>query len=406
MEGKTKFIILALTGILLVSLFLNWQVYNSKIEIERDRNTLKQENASLSSKVEEGIKDNRDLKDKIGSLSKDVERLTRDKDEIQKKIDLLGKEKEDLARKLKAQSQQQMQPAIIANIPAAQETKSVSLPVVNDAYWAGILKAKANLEVQLGNISEKLKSLGLNNEQLKKDKTALELQMKSLDSEKQELKRQLEYNQKSLDNLAQELVREKNDKFQMQGNLENGLSTLKNENAMLKKQLDSLNNQKMGLEDKLAGMDNKVASFEKEKSELENKLRVMDSLVQENISQMGGFKKKLEAAAYKSETEMAETKNKGAVELPAIVVRPKTAAVRSVSSIGLSGKILSVKQESNFVIIDLGEEAGVKLGDSFKVYKDNNKEIATVEVIQLRPDIAACDIKAQTGSISIGDTIK
>ena len=35
MVDKTKFIIMGLVGILVISLFLNWQVYSSKLEAER-----------------------------------------------------------------------------------------------------------------------------------------------------------------------------------------------------------------------------------------------------------------------------------------------------------------------------------------------------------------------------------
>jgi hypothetical protein len=56
--------------------------------------------------------------------------------------------------------------------------------------------------------------------------------------------------------------------------------------------------------------------------------------------------------------------------------------------------------------VDLGEESGIRAGDSFRVYRDNNQEIATVEVIQVRQNISACDIKKETVSIKIGDTIR
>lgn len=402
MEGKIKFIIVALTGILLISLFLNWQVYNAKLQTERERDLLEQENASLNSKIEESFKDNRQLKSKIGSLSAEIEKLVREKDRIQGNLDLANKQKLQLARKLKAQSQKMKS---VAGIVPAQQLKPVSSPVVDDTYWAAVLKEKSNLELQLRDISDKLESLSLKNKQLTKEKAALELQVKNINNEKQELKRQLEYNQKSLDNLAQELVREKNDKFQMQGNLENSVSSLKDENAVLKKQLSTLANQKIELENKLAGINSEAMAFRKEKSDLENKLRVMDSLVQENISQIDRFKEKLEAAADRQRAEAAEISNKGTVELPPIVVRPKTEP-KAVRLKGLTGKILTVNKDNNFVIIDLGQGTGLELGDSFRVYNARNKEIASLEVIQIREDIAACDIKTQTGSISVGDTIR
>jgi chromosome segregation ATPase len=412
MVDKTKFIIMGLVGILVISLFLNWQVYSSKLEAERERDSLKTENTSLNKKVEEGISDNRDLKTKISMLSIDIERLTREREEAEKKFEFVNKEREELANKLRIQAQSR--PVIITT--PVQEQKPPSLPIVDDAYWASVLKAKANLELQLESVNSKLKTLESGNEQLKKDKAALDLEMKSIGNERQELKRQLEYNQKLMDSLAQELVREKNDKFQLQENLENSLSSLKNENTLLKKQLSNLGSQKTELENRLAGMDDKAKGLQKEKTELENKLNVMDSLVKENISQIGSLKKRLEAAARKEEVIVATEGAKEAVELPPIIVRPKTeakietvterSAPLSFTSTDLTGKVLSVNKDSNFIIVDLGEESGIRAGDSFRVYRDNNQEIATVEVIQVRQNISACDIKKETVSIKIGDTIR
>jgi len=48
---------------------------------------------------------------------------------------------------------------------------------------------------------------------------------------------------------------------------------------------------------------------------------------------------------------------------------------------------------------------GAKLGDTFKVYKQGNP-IATVEVIQVRQSIAACDIKEETTPIEAGDIVR
>jgi len=39
---------------------------------------------------------------------------------------------------------------------------------------------------------------------------------------------------------------------------------------------------------------------------------------------------------------------------------------------GYNGNIVSVNEENNFVIIDLGEESGVKLGETLNVYRVQN----------------------------------
>lgn len=69
------------------------------------------------------------------------------------------------------------------------------------------------------------------------------------------------------------------------------------------------------------------------------------------------------------------------------------------------GKILAVIRENNFVVIDVGEETGVKAGDAFGVYR-KGKKIATIETIRTAKNVAACDIKEETKSILVGDTVK
>jgi len=102
---------------------------------------------------------------------------------------------------------------------------------------------------------------------------------------------------------------------------------------------------------------------------------------------------------------------KESVNLPPIVVRPgaqefstEEPAVISQTEAG-EGKVLAINRENNFVVIDLGEAAGIKVGNTFHVYRED-QPIATIQAIQTRRDIAACDIKQETETIKIGDTIR
>jgi uncharacterized protein with GYD domain len=66
--------------------------------------------------------------------------------------------------------------------------------------------------------------------------------------------------------------------------------------------------------------------------------------------------------------------------------------------------VLAINKENNFVVIGAGEDQGVKSGDLFQVARDG-KVMATLEAIQVRRNIAACDIKEQRGQLMIGDCI-
>lgn len=386
MEEKTKFIIMGFIGILIVSLFINFQIYSSKQGVVRERDILKNDNMSLAKKVEESLKDNRRLQDRIGALNTDFEKISREKEDLVRRYEFLNKEKEELAKRLKAQIS-----PVVARSQAAEEQKLSPASGAEDVYWAGILKAKKNLEMQLENVSSQLKTMQINSEQLQKDKSVLDLEIKSLTREKQDLKRQLEYNQKMIDSLAQELVREKNDKFQIQTTL----SSLKEENEIIKRQLKTLNVRKINLE-------SKVTQLQREKFDFENKLSVMDSVLKDNISQMDGLKRQLESA-QKGRIMALTGPKKESVELPPIVVRPAETAKNAPAT----GKVLKVDEESGFVIIDLGEDAGLRLGDSFQVYRqDSPNPIGSLEVIQLSPNVAACDIKKSNAPIREGDAIR
>ena len=56
------------------------------------------------------------------------------------------------------------------------------------------------------------------------------------------------------------------------------------------------------------------------------------------------------------------------------------------------------------MVIDLGQDSGIKLGDTFKVYRED-KTVATLEVIQARQSISACDIKEEIRPIEVGDIV-
>lgn len=57
-----------------------------------------------------------------------------------------------------------------------------------------------------------------------------------------------------------------------------------------------------------------------------------------------------------------------------------------------NGKILTVNEDHQFVVIGLGEKDGVMPGMKFKVLR-GGEEVGAVEVIETRPHIAAADIK-------------
>jgi chromosome segregation ATPase len=384
MDKKMKIVVVGLAAIVVVSLVINFQLTGAKQTLLREREELKRENNALSQKIESSLRDNRQLENRISSLSVQLDDLSRQKDELAKRFDLVNRERQELADKLKERQ----------TAPAPGYSAAVGSSYSDDAYWAGILRAKTDLEMQIDNIRNELKLAQIANEQLQREKSALALEVTNLGRDKQDLKRQMDYNQKLMDSLAQELVREKNDKFQ----IDDALKTIKNENTVLRRQLRGLDSRKIALEVKLA-------EVQKDNLALNNRLKEMETMLSSKSLQIDNLRNQLETAAS---GKPAQEKPKESVELPTIVVRPQPEnipAEEHAQGLAPEGKIIAVNKDNNFVIIDLGEESGVKPGDVFAAYRQDQL-VANIEVIQVREKIAACDIKKEKSPIKVGDIVR
>jgi len=361
MEAIKKYIIIGAASLFVIlSISINLQVYNSKKILEREKEGLQRENTSLLQKVEESNQLSRRLEEKIGLLNKDLEKITHDKEELQKQYDLVEKARQELLEKFKEQ--------------APEKDASVippPLPPLGDDYWAAILKQKTELELQLQNVRNGLREAQVKNTQLEGET------------------QKLVYNKQVLDSLAAELVKEKNDKLQIQSTLR----AIKNENAILKRQLKSVRERKAGLEKELRGL-------QKENLDLKDKVDEIDLNLKDKAFQLEELQRYMETG----EKVKLRERQRESVELPPIVVRPELGATTEKPA-SFASKVLTVNRENHFVIIDVGEEAGIKAGDTLHVYRED-KAIATIQVIQVRPFISACDIKKELISISIGDLVR
>lgn len=389
MEQKAKFIIIGLIGGLVIALFLAVQNYSGKQTAEREREDLKRENTSLVKKVEATLQDAQRIEERANSLSSELERVSQEKDELQRRFDMLNKEREALVQKIKAQPAAPAQPQMsISGFKGMQ--------AVDEAYWAGVLKANTDLGLQLGIVRNELKGVQIKNEELQRIKNTLELEIANLGRDKQDLGRQLEYNKKMLDTITADLVREKNDKFTFQ----QALKAIRSENTILRRQLSSLNNRKIDLE-------NKIQQIQMDKANLEEKFVNLETILKGKVEEICRLKEQLNGGVVAGrDINSPAEENKESVDLPPIVVRPSQEGMPQDTGVStLTGKVLAVNKDNNFVVVDLGADAGVKMGDTFRVYRQDTM-VGSVEVIQVRPDISACDINTEQTPIKIGDTVK
>lgn len=218
--------------------------------------------------------------------------------------------------------------------------------------------------------------------------------------------------QKANDQLRGDLSNLQRERQRLGQSMEKNLAPLREENMQLKQQLDNLNSLKVKMEAELN-------QLKGEKSGLEHKLEMIDEVLQRKLTRYRYFsvKDELDAVTGGAATQTQEqaatvqSSNKESVELPPIVVRPQNQPypeipkAREVSSARPAGSVLEVNRENGFVIIDLGADAGVKMGDTFKAYKQGSA-VANLEVIQVRQGISACDIKTELVPVQAGDLVK
>lgn len=384
MDQKTKLIIIGLIGFSVVCLFLFMQATSSQQMLMRERNDLKSENATLISKVDRIESDLKANQTKIASLQNEKEKAVQDVKDISSRLEIASRARDELIEKLRNQRKEEV-------VAAPQETA----PQNTDAYWGQILKSKTDLELQLSSIRDELRSLQVSNESLQREKSALEIDISSLRNEKQDLLRQLDYNRKLLDSISQEVVRERNDKVAIQ----ESFKAIKAENAILSRRLKSLNSHK-------ATLDKKIQDLQEGKSDIEKRLSTMETMLEERVSQINSLKNDLDAIRNVKPITSLDKKPTESVQLPAIVVRSFPPAERTEAGASMfAGKILAINLDNNFVVVDLGSSSDVKSGDKFSVYRDG-KPIGSIEVIQVKDNVSACDIKKMSTPFKTGDAIK
>ncbi len=407
MDKKIRLILLGLIVLFLASIVYSFSILSSKEALRKEylstKDSLTKENEELARRANAAMEEKRSIERRIGELQSQIDKLSQDNRDLQSKQSSLLKEKNELVEKLKAK------PTVVTQtitVPAESPR-----PEAGEAYWAGIIKQKTDLEMQLAAVQGKIRTSQLAAEQLQREKGMLELDITNLRRENQDLRRQfdfrqkelqvkLEQNQKLMDSIAEELVREKNDKFKIQ----EMLNPLKEENMLLRRQIKMINARKSHLE-------NKLADLEASNNILQKKLGEMDVMIKEKNLEFSTLQKGVDERALAAAKGETLPPSPDAVELPEIVVRPTqgtsvpaVAAPQGASAV-LSGKVLAVNRENNFIVVDIGEEAGIRVGDTFRVYKGATP-VANVQVIQTRKAISACDIVKEASPIKVGDTVR
>jgi len=419
---KLSFAILIL--LLLFSLGFAGYTLLQKQKIEQEKSNLQNEiNASKTreskyildnKKIEEQLKKVEEEKSKIEQelaainermqrSDEDMQKITQERDEWKSRLQNLQKERDDLDRKLKEQAKVVAEPQIIYKyIERPPEEKKeveegkpkISFENLDDSYWAQVLKEKATIEVDLENLRKEASMAAIEIAELKKQNNDLQLELEKLKTEKETIDREIKASKDLSDTLSLELARAKGDNKFMNERTEK----LIQENNDLRNQIKALTSTKIALE-------KTIVRVSEEKKNLEKKLVDTESMVEGKIAEIWDIKEGLNQQVKELALATKE------IELPPIVVSAGKVAPKDqiqeekLGTAGLDGSIVSVNEENNFVIIDKGQSAGLSVGNKLNVYRDADY-IAQLEVIQVRPDVAAADIKEKKTKLRVGDSVR
>jgi len=380
MPKKLLLPIIVLLGILNLFLFINHQaIYSEYIKLKNGNERLETENKELARKFSESQEERKRLFEKMEAIRRDLDNISKERDEYKRKFEITSKEKEELTEKLKAA------PRIVS--PPREIT-----PPKEDAYWAAVLKEKASLELQVSSLKDEISQLKSSLKNSEKEKANLELELKDLQNKILDLERQIKYNEQLASNLSVELVREKEDKRA----LSEQIRLVREENTLLKRQLNQTEEQRQKLEENLKETEGERLTLSRRLTEIE---KILEEKMTELIEVKEGIKK---IATQAKEILPEETKQ---VELPPIVVRPQELSTPIISVPSVKGEIIAVNREHNFIIIDLGQEHGIKPGRTFEVFRDD-RPIGILEAIQVRSSVSACDIKSKSTDLKTGDVVR
>jgi chromosome segregation ATPase len=379
-------------------------------------NNIKQVTDAKDRLTEEIKEIEQEAEERVKELSSQLETITQDRDKWKERIETIRQERDrlmtkidELTARLAAKPKEEPKEIIAAEpqktAPAApaspsswdlSRAPSVSPSggkAVDEKYWANLLAEKASLEIDIQKLKDDLSAKSIAVVETKQINENLQLEVDALKHTKEELEVQLQHKTDMVDNISLELARTKNDKKFIADRTDK----LSAENDGLRRDMKQLVSVKNALE-------KSIARLSQEKDKMAGKLGQTETIIQSKIDEIWDIKDDLDRSIRTAKVD-ADT---GEVELPPIVVSSENKTghfTAAGTSTGFNGRVISINEDNNFVIVDIGENAGVRLGDSLSVYRDS-RFVARLEVIQVREDISAADLKDQTSKVRVGDIVR
>lgn len=366
-----------------------------------------------------------DIKSRYDKLDEQVKQLTKERNELKDRSSNVETERDRLMRELQSRPEKIVEKIVYKDRPADQISAMPDMPKAvaavtaqpqssdssvvkqaeadsamqqaDESHWAEVYKQKAALEVEIEKSRKALDESALQIVDLQKQAADMQIVIDKLNIERDEIIRKIKYGEDLADTLSIELARAKNDqKFTAER-----AEKVSSENAKLQLQVKTLTQTKFSLE-------KTISRLTDDRENIQKKLIESESVIQSRIDDIWKIKQNID-----QRIETMPKGNENQVELAPIVINANgTVGTDAPAGNNTSSEkskdqahIVSINSDNNFVIIDIGEKDGVKMGDSFRVYR-GGKEIGRLEVIQLRRDISAADIKKRFTQLQVGDLVR
>lgn len=240
---------------------------------------------------------------------------------------------------------------------------------------------KEKLTQENEQLANRLNSTLADSKRLKDRLEVIQGDLERISSERNQIQRKFELVNKE----RQELL----EKIGSYAQLQRDLEFSKKENKSFKEEISSLREDNLILKADLS-------EFRKDKENVKQKIEEAKHILK-GKALMAGY-------AKEQELDVTQEPELWSIDLPPIVVSPPAFSDKGLSFL-LEGAILNVNREYNFIVVDLGQRMGVKEGMVFEVYRQKEL-LGKVEVIQLRQEIAACDIIQADSLFEIGDIVR
>lgn len=230
--------------------------------------------------------------------------------------------------------------------------------------------------------------------QEKKNRIGLEEKLQGLQNEKKNI-------ENSLENKKQEIV-------QLQKRLEDASTQIKSLQDDLQSEKKMKESMLLDLSQAKTDLDSIKEELNREKEE-RNDLKVKLEKTLKDFKETETQLEQVKIAKSLVENKLKELDQQGSkVELGKIVVTPEQSQVVTTqkASIPIEASILSVNKKYNFIVINVGQKDGVKVGDIFSIYR-NNKYIVNARVEETRENMSVANLedKKMAGKIKEGDVV-